>query len=1409
MNFSALICQRVFFVLLIILTFSNDIISQKWIQFPIGIPKNWINIGDLDVSGDAITVEALISVSNIAISPAKNIVSKHTGFINCNYLLRHWQFEITTTSGYKFVPNPVTLCVDSIYHVAGTYDGDSIKYYLNGLKVASVHWTGDLVQNSLDAAIGNISGSSVNEQFFGYIDEVRIWNTARTQTEIANYMYNLPNPTSQSGLKAYYKFEGNYLNLQGNSLYNGTLMGSQVNNIVNPFFRGTFSNPPANIGITISASNNPACSGDPVTFTAVPTNPGSSPVYQWKVNGLNVGLNNPVYTYVPVNGNIITCRLTSNIGCTTNNPATSNAITMSVTNSVPVNVSISVTQNNVCEGTSVTFNATPTNGGATPAYQWQVNGMTVGSNLSSFTYIPLNGDIVKCILTSSLSNCITNNPATSNAITMSVVQNSPVGITITASQNPVCTGIAVSFTALPTNPGSSPVYQWKVNGANVGINNPNYTYVPSNGDIVTCRLTSNIVCTTNNPATSNSIIMIVNNVLTVNVSILASQNTVCQGSPVTFNATPSNGGSSPIYQWKVNGLAAGSNAPFYTYIPMNGDVVTCILTSSLSNCITNNPATSNAITMNVFQYIPVGVTITSSQNPVCEGNMVTYTALATNPGSSPVYQWQVNGINVGINNMSYSYIPANGDVIKCILTSSLTSCVINNPAVSNLITMVVNTNNPVSVTIAVSQNPVCENTSVNFVASSINPGSSPDYQWEVNGIIGGLNSPNFNYIPSNGDVVKCILTSSLTICTLNNPASSNLITMVVNPLNYIAVSISASANPVCQGAEVSFTAIPINPGSSPVFQWKVNGLNYGPNNSYLTYNPLNSDVVTCEMTSSLNTCVVNNPALSNSISMTVNSNNPVNISIAASSTSVCAGTEVIYTSNATNPGNNPEYQWQVNNLNIGTNNPTFSYIPANGDMINCILISSLTNCVSNNPALSNTLSMTVNPLLPVEISILESANNICEGTWVTFNASATNIGNAPVYSWNINGTVSGTNANSFSYYPINNDVVSCSVISSLTTCVINNPAISNLVTMTVNQNLPVSVSIISASNPICKGLLDAFTAVPENQGNDPVYKWNVNGMNVGSNNPVFSYFPEDNDILTCELISSLACTTGNPFISPPLLIKVNPVPSMKFTICFDTCTIENAKPFLLKGGTPIGGVYSGTGVNSVNGYFDPSKAVVGMNEITYAYTNIYNCTGTQTLTINVNEAQPFSCGQLLTDIRDGQTYPTILLGTQCWMRTNLDYGIHISGKNSQYDNCQTEKYCFNNESTNCSFFGALYQWDELMQYQQSPGVQGLCPPGWHIPTKNEWSVLFSLFKQQALAGEPLQDNVVVGFNALQGGVYYSNMKWQFKNFATIFWTSDYSGTYKAISHGMNLINFSVSDYKSDRYNAFSARCLKD
>jgi uncharacterized protein (TIGR02145 family) len=283
-------------------------------------------------------------------------------------------------------------------------------------------------------------------------------------------------------------------------------------------------------------------------------------------------------------------------------------------------------------------------------------------------------------------------------------------------------------------------------------------------------------------------------------------------------------------------------------------------------------------------------------------------------------------------------------------------------------------------------------------------------------------------------------------------------------------------------------------------------------------------------------------------------------------------------------------------------------------------------------------------------------------------------------------------------------------------------------------------------------------------------------------------------------------------LSTPYNVSIATTPVVTYEACNDMVTAVNAKPFRLHGGLPLGGVYSGQGVNSLTGVFNPLIAGIGSHQITYTYTNSGLCVASNFVTIINQAATPVVCGNSVIDIRDSRTYPTVQIGTQCWIASNLNFGNRINATISQVNNCIVEKYCFNDSETNCTQFGGLYQWDELMRYDSGMGGQGLCPPGWHVPTDAEWLILFNFYGGQSMAGTLLKSHDSGNFDAFLSGVIYQNNTWSFNPpglSAIIFWTSETVGQWQVRSHGLNNMTGSVSDYYSARGNGFAARCLLD
>lgn len=247
-----------------------------------------------------------------------------------------------------------------------------------------------------------------------------------------------------------------------------------------------------------------------------------------------------------------------------------------------VSIASGGTSDTICAGASTTFTSVPAFGGTAPTYVWNVNGVDVGVG-SSYTFIPANGDRVKVTMTSN-ERCATPDTAVfTKVIPVSANQIPLVGIT-TDPGDTVCKGMAVRLTAAPTYGGSSPSFIWMKFGLNVSAG-PEYSYIPDDGDIITCFMTSNYPCLMYDTARSYSQLISVDTALIPIVNISASPSYhVGPGKTVTLTANVTNAGLHPTYQWLINGVPVpGATTSVYSsnaFSTTMYDSVSCNVTSS-------------------------------------------------------------------------------------------------------------------------------------------------------------------------------------------------------------------------------------------------------------------------------------------------------------------------------------------------------------------------------------------------------------------------------------------------------------------------------------------------------------------------------------------------------------------------------------------------------------------------------------------------------------------------------------------------------------------------------------------------------------------------------------------------------------------------------------------------------------
>jgi hypothetical protein len=752
-----------------------------------------------------------------------------------------------------------------------------------------------------------------------------------------------------------------------------------------------------------------------------------------------------------------------------------------------------------------------------------------------------------------------------------VVLVASVHIAVTSGTNPTCTGSSVTFTATPTNGGTSPTYQWKVNGANVGTGGTTYTSTTlTNGQVVTCVMTSNLSGVTGSPATSNSITMTINAAVTPSVSIVASSSIICSGTNVTFTATPVNGGTSPTYQWLKNGsnISGATSSTYSSSALANGDVISVSMTSN-AQCASPTSATSNTVTMTVNPAVTPSVSIVSSAgNTICPGQSVTFTATPVN-GGTPGYQWKKNGVNItGATSSTYSTTSlVNGDVISVDMTSSA-SCATPSSVASNTITMTVSAGVTPSVTISSNVGTsICAGQSVTLTAVPVNGGNTPTYQWEKNGsnISGATGSTYTTNSLANGDVITVVLTSNATCATTTTATSNSLsFTIVTNAVPSVSI-VSNVGDSICAGQSVTFTATPVNGGTTPLYQWKKNGSNItnATQSTYSSASLVNGDVITVQMTSN-SQCVSTSQATSNAITITVVGSVVPGVSITSSTgTNACSGQNVTFTATPVNGGSTPVYQWMENGANIaGATSSTYSSSSlANGDVIDVVMTSGST-CASPGTATSNSITMTISSSGVAQVSIASNVGtSVCLGQSVTFTATPINGGTQPAYQWIKNGVNINSATNSvFTTSSLQNGDVITLQMTSNSPCVSQTQVVSNSIVMSIMSGGAPQISISSVTGlDVCQGASLSFTATPYFGGSAPNYQWSRNGIPVGMDSSGYSDNAlSDGDVISCSVTSSLSCAVPSTAVSNSLTVTVYALPIATISASNDTLIASTA-----------------------------------------------------------------------------------------------------------------------------------------------------------------------------------------------------------------------------------------------------------
>ena len=219
--------------------------------------------------------------------------------------------------------------------------------------------------------------------------------------------------------------------------------------------------------------------------------------------------------------------------------------------------------------------------------------------------------------------------------------------------------------------------------------------------------------------------------------------------------------------------------------------------------------------------VPSVTVTTPVGDTVCILANTTFTANPVNEGPSPSYQWYVNGASVGTG-ITYSYIPANDDVVTVTLYSDAV-CAIPSTATATMTMTTIPKVNP-SVTIAVIPgDTICATVHATIIPTPVYGGPTPNYRWIKNGVTAAYGT-TYDYLPTTGDNIICTIYSNYECLITDSAYSTNNIIMTVEPLYTPTVTVTTyRGDTLTAGTHDTLTAAVVNGGPTVHYQWLING----------------------------------------------------------------------------------------------------------------------------------------------------------------------------------------------------------------------------------------------------------------------------------------------------------------------------------------------------------------------------------------------------------------------------------------------------------------------------------------------------------------------------------------------------------------------------------------------------------
>jgi uncharacterized protein (TIGR02145 family) len=446
-------------------------------------------------------------------------------------------------------------------------------------------------------------------------------------------------------------------------------------------------------------------------------------------------------------------------------------------------------------------------------------------------------------------------------------------------------------------------------------------------------------------------------------------------------------------------------------------------------------------------------------------------------------------------------------------------------------------------------------------------------------------------------------------------------------------------------------------------------------------------------------------------------------------------------------------------------------------------------CLQDTATYTYTLTVSKNPTSGGTTNI-SGQSNITAGTQVDISATAAD--GYTFSNWTITGSGTLGDANSAStYVTVNGDVT---VTANFT----QNPATTYTLTVSKNPTSGGTTNISSQSDVTAGQQVNISATAADGY---TFSNWTISGSGTIENaSNAYTYVTVNGDVTVT------ANFTQNP-ATYTLTVNRNPTAGGTTNI--------SGQSNVVAGTVDISATAAGD--YSFSNWTISGSGTLGDESNSSTYVEVY---GDVMVTANFEQSvmvtpTPWDTIRF-TDGRDNNSYKAVKIGSQTWMAENLNY-VSSSGS-----------WCYNNKDSYCTQYGRLYDWSTAMaintsynsSYWNGSDVkhQGICPIGWHLPSRSEWTTLVTYAGGSSTAGTKLKakdgwnnngnGTNDYGFSALPGGGVYGAYFEYAGNYGN-WWTATESEYGAAYPRGINYDYDGVYENNDDKSYGYSVRCLQD